>query len=342
MNFEWRCSFKDVTSRKVLESLLPEEFDYQVNEFNILNVSQKASENQFKASLEINTRTKEEILNFIESFELKTNTYYNLTNHSDKENQKFLAFSGARKCVHRVQKIGTKKDQSAGKNTECPSKITFKIRKSNKNDSLLPLRYPTLVSIDYVHNHSVESAAAYKFHKIKSSTKEKYQILFQAGHTASSAHRTYKAELQREYSKTEFIKMSADRSIVPESRWVYYAYDQYVKTNFGHINSPEAYRLAEERCKEYNQKNGENLASIHKTEDGHYYVIICDSFSRRVHEVILILGDIIVSFKIIFQVLPAAGDIVFVDSTSSLDRSDTKLFREAVTENLCFLLILCI
>ena len=62
--------------------------------------------------------------------------------------------------------------------------------------------------------------------------------------------------------------------------------------------------------KEYNEWHGMELAKMSQTENGETIVAICDSFFCRVHEN-----------------LPQAGDIVLVDSTSNLDRHDTKLFH---------------
>ena len=289
MTIEWNCCSKNVTHRNVLEALLPDSYNYKVHEFNIEKVSEKANEHQFKACLDINVCTKEDMLTFMELFEFQTKTTYNHTNHSDKTNQKFLAYSGTRKCVHNPQKRTDKKDKSAGKNTVCPSKLAFKVRNTDEHehdDDGNCLLFSTNITLEYTHNHSIECASAFKYHKISSSTKEKYESLFKAGHSASSAHRAYKEELQQAHPQN-YVKMFADRSILPELRWVFHAHEQYVKTHYGHINSPEAYRLAEERCREYNLKNGDNLSSIHKTDDGHYFVIICDAFSRRVHEVII-------------------------------------------------------
>ena len=74
-----------------------------------------------------------------------------------------------------------------------------------------------------------------------------------------------------------------------------------MEKTFGKINSPEAFEKAVLKVKEYNEKHAENLCSIEQTNDGDIIVAVCDSLSRRVH-----------------QVLPQAGDIVYVDATSNL------------------------
>ena len=62
--------------------------------------------------------------------------------------------------------------------------------------------------------------------------------------------------------------------------------------------------------KKYNKERGEKLAEVKQTATGETIVAICDSFTRRVHENI-----------------PALGDMLIMDATTNLDRNDTKLFH---------------
>ena len=139
---------------------------------------------------------------------------------------------------------------------------------------------------------------------VSHSTKEKFTELFNAGHAPGSAFSTYKDMLKKEHGDN-YVKVSADRSICPDYRWVFYEFSKYIQANFGKINSPQAYKLAEDRIKLYNEKNKAELAHIHQNPEGEFFVTVCDSLSQRVH-----------------SMLPQSGDIVFLDSTSSLDRQD--------------------
>ena len=80
--------------------------------------------------------------------------------------------------------------------------------------------------------------------------------------------------------------------------------------NLGPQSGPEAYKVAQQKVADYNEKHNRELAKIDITETGDVIVAICDDFCRRVHETV-----------------PQAGDIVLVDATSNLDRHDTKLFH---------------
>ena len=70
------------------------------------------------------------------------------------------------------------------------------------------------------------------------------------------------------------------------------------------------YKLAKERFKIYNEKNGSEVGKIEVAANGEIIVAVCDAFCRRVHKHV-----------------PQAGDIVLMDATSNLDRHDTKLFH---------------
>ena len=59
----------------------------------------------------------------------------------------------------------------------------------------------------------------------------------------------------------------------------------------------------------FNEERGEVLAKVKQTDDGETVIAICDMFNRRVKENI-----------------PAAGDLLIMDATGSLDRNDSKVF----------------
>ena len=95
--------------------------------------------------------------------------------------------SGVRKCQHNVMRHGLKdgagaphsgsgrqpgKQEIPGKNTGCPAKIKFSLsvgvgersHTSSKHKLLLKkqliMTYPLEVSVDFTHNHSINSADA--------------------------------------------------------------------------------------------------------------------------------------------------------------------------------------
>ena len=102
----------------------------------------------------------------------------------------------------------------------------------------------------------------------------------------------------------------ADRSVMPDYMWVFHFHRKYIESTFGSLNGPDAYKLAEEHVKIYNEKNGSEVGKIEVAATGEIIVAVCDAFCRRVHKHV-----------------PQAGDIVVMDATSNLDRHGTKLFH---------------
>ena len=60
----------------------------------------------------------------------------------------------------------------------------------------------------------------------------------------------------------------ADRSIVPDYMWVYYFHRKYIEATFGSLNGPDAYNLASDRIKNYNDKHGSEVAKLEVTPLG--------------------------------------------------------------------------
>ena len=68
--------------------------------------------------------------------------------------------------------------------------------------------------------------------------KEKFDNLFQGGHSPSSAYHSYRKALSDEYGR-EYVRISANKAINPSYKWVFYRISLFVHENFGKINSPE-------------------------------------------------------------------------------------------------------
>jgi len=168
------------------------------------------------------------------------------------------------------------------------------------------IEFPLTLKVDYNHNHSVFSASAWKFHPVNDSTKESFKKMFGEGHSASDNYQ----KLLMETYKEEYVKISCDTAVMPTYRWIFYEHQKYMKENFGLLNSPESFRLAEEKVKKYNEKMGDEFAKVVQKVSGEFMIVVCDSLSRRVSEYV-----------------PQSGDILFMDATSNIDRGDSKFFR---------------
>ena len=317
--FSWLCCKQKPESRKILEDVLPEKYKYRVASFKVLQESQIANETKFEAAISVNICSEEGVHQFLSQFQKSSSTNYNIL-RGDKKGGKTVLISGYRKCLHNVRKRSKSGNQSTdaevisdtkthGKQTKCPAGLYFKLKKTEEHDhdencSLFPCE----ITIDFVHNHSIESANAVKFHDVSLQTKERFLELFAEGHSASSAYQDYKNFLMGKHGE-QYVKISADRAIMPDYKWVFNFHAVYMREAFGKINSPEAFEKAVDKVKAYNDKHGDVLCVIEQV-DGETIVAVCDQLSRRVH-----------------RVLPQAGDIVYVDATSNLDRQDSKLIK---------------
>ena len=66
-------------------------------------------------------------------------------------------------------------------------------------------------------------------------------------------------------------------------------------------------KKVQENIKIFNEERGGEFATVKQTLGGETIIAICDSLNIRVHESI-----------------PAAGDLLVMDATGNIDRSDSK------------------
>ena len=248
-------------------------------------------------------------MDFLKDFEKTSSTAYNI-NHADRNDIKTILVSGFRKCHHNVRRKEGSKEKTLGKNTTCEARIKFKLRKTADHDHAEDCELFALnIVLDYNHNHSIESAFAVKYHNVHDEVKEAFNKLFNENHSAASAFKEYKNHLMQIHGN-EYVKVSADRAIMPDYKWVFNQHAQYIENTLGKINSPEAFDKAVEKVNAYNLKNDEVLCSIKQSDDGEVIVAVCDQLSQRVH-----------------KVLPQSGDIVYVDATSNLGKNSILFYN---------------
>ena len=302
--FNWFCSKQDLEKRKVLEQILPQEYNYRVTEFKIKSEGVTLNETKFTAKVSVNICDKQEIGSFLREFKEISNTDYNqeLADTTWKTTQ----ISGRRKCIHKVKKSKkNEKDKRTGMNTDCGASLKFRLKKVDPHVHQADCDlFPFELHINYDHNHSVDAASAFKYHCVSQSTKLQFEEMFREGHSASSAYSEYKNRLKCELDPEAYIRVLADRSIMPDYRWCFHYFSTFMSRHFGAINSPDTYKRASEFIDNYNARNHGLFAKIMQYETGDFIVAVCDPLSQRVHEFI-----------------PAAGDICFVDATSFTSRN---------------------
>ena len=307
MNFDWRVCHDDTTKRAVLEELLPQEHSYKITSYELKSQSKIIEESKFTAKIFVNISDEESAIAFIKEFQEISGTSYNYkpTTH-DQKDTKTLHWSGSRKCIHNVCKRKKPNsdqqcdDRQKGKHTGCEANFSFKLFKDeNKRNS--PFNF--MIILDYNHNHSIKSSASARYQSVSQQTVDAFQEYFKRGFSASKAYAEFKKELKEANSEAEYIEIAANNNILPSYRWCFHQHSIFMENAFGKINSVEAYLKALQMVADYNARNGAELCSLKQTDAGDFYLACVDPLSLRIHEV-----------------LPQAGDILFVDATSNLDR----------------------
>ena len=120
----------------------------------------------------------------------------------------------------------------------------------------------------------------------------------------------YEKVMIAEHGEEAWNRLSADRSICPDSKWAYNFWQRLNLVSRGSLNAPDAFIKAVESVKAYNEKHGKELATVHhKKINGRIEIHACvvDAFASRAH-----------------KLLPQSGDIIAVDATLLLGSSGHK------------------
>ena len=148
-------------------------------------------------------------------------------------------------------------------------------------------------------------------------TKSAFLEMFKEGLTPSAAHAERRRIIKSDYPDT-WPEVCADRSRLPGVLWVYDWHRQWLDKVVGSRDGIDAYIRAEELVKKFDLDckkefplgEGRCYAKIAQSESGETVIAVVDPFMHRVHDVV-----------------PQSGEIVLIDATANLDRSDSKLFH---------------
>ena len=292
----WDCDV-DPDNKQILQSLLPQQYQYQVSKFLVYPSKHPEIivESQFYSDFDVRACGINQVNEFLTQFQKTTSTTYNKSK-ADVDSSKWsntVEFSGFRKCHHLVKKQinlltgQIKKDKTPGKNQNCKSRLKFTLKKHNCQGQDDCQEFALNIKLDYQHSHNIDCSQANSFHPVAPETKIKFQEYFESGLSASAAFDRHKAYLREKYENYNII--SSNRSLLPDYPWIFNAHTAWLKWRFGTLDGPDSMLRTKTIIDKLNAENGctpgKEYVKMIQRPDGHYIVCIVDQFHRRIHEV---------------------------------------------------------
>ena len=295
-----------------LQHVLPADYTYIFTKFQIIHHDNSA----FSSTIFTDIHTEEEAKQWISTLEHQTDVTYRITRGVQTKGQKII-YKTIRHCQHkRKQPVKTAKHSNSvnrrDKKTNCPATLTMKIH-NNKHHS-----NPCEINIVWQHNHSIQSAHALSFKPVSERTKRRFFEYFEQGHSPASAKQLHELNLTTETEEEYAERMHADRSINPTAQDVYYLFRKWREERYGKESGQEMFYKLESIIKAYNDK--------HQADGGHAFLrryISGDSTSTSQPLVLAVCTPLMARAH---QLIQQSGELVYCDSTSSLDRYNCPLF----------------
>nr|XP_037279999.1 uncharacterized protein LOC119172965 [Rhipicephalus microplus] len=237
---------------------------------------------------------------WVEDYGLKTNTSWVVDFVKPTAKCERMVFHKVRRCKE------AKREKSCGEAAaHCPAKIDLKIKKVNRNtkrnEAFLREEKPLLAVIKLFHhkNHSHSTAAADALSRLTPTmqTRETFLAYFDNGMSPAEAIRLHESKLLVQEDGYALVANSAVNPLPPA---IYYWHRLWREKNFGRDVDP-LLKIAEKMP--LYAKHGVDV-KLGRSEDGQYWVVlVATPIMRRA------------------QLLNAAKEIIFIDSTSSCDTS---------------------
>ena len=315
-----------------MKAVLPEGYSYRVKTYESKKPENfcGAPKTAFDATIFCNIFSEQEVMKWLRMFQDKSFCTYRVT-RGTKTTGSILVYKTVRHCQHfrkYVSRQGMKNMKSVRqKKTQCPSTLTIKVyssRSSIKKRLQFP-NHPCEIQLHYHHNHPTESAHALSFRDVSESTKEAYYRYFQNGHSAATARHHHELKFSRfnlllSLPKDEIEPALADRSINPQPNDVSRLFLKWRETQHGPANGDKMFECLEAEVKRYNSETGgkafvqrcvkrSQSESWEQTVNQPMIIAICTPLMQRAH-----------------QYIKQSSELVFCDSTSSLDQFNCPTF----------------
>jgi hypothetical protein len=140
---------------------------------------------------------------------------------------------------------------------------------------------PACVVVKFHHNHDLDSVEVLKKRDVGPDVRAKFEKLFEAGHSPSSALETHKYDLQMEEG-SDFAAKLNDRRYCPDIQWCFRIYYKMFEAEYGPMSLVEMALSLQQRVDQFNGELGERTVAFHAVED--YVVIaVCTPLMKRVH-----------------------------------------------------------
>ena len=181
----------------------------------------------------------------------------------------------------------------------------------------LEMDFPLFIHINFSHNHEINRQDHKRYRNVSEETKDAFTAMFEDDLTPSAAWEKHRKDIQEKFPDDYHTKLG-DRHICPDYFWAFNFYRKWILNTLGSYEGVDAYVKIVDFVKEYNDRTATNnpsagtdiFAKVAQTQDGETCIAICDPFQRRVHKII-----------------PQSGDLLMMDATSNVDRSDSKIFH---------------
>ena len=294
---EWRCCFGiDLAQeRRIVESILPKGMKWKIKVESV-NMSDEEmpqedqKEANFEARISVSGCENIDYEDFLQDFYESSEGQFNKQHADLQSGGSKVQISGVRKCIRNsdprkrrepnIKPLEPNKrkpiklkgiERQPGKDTKCESKLRFSVRKCRQVDDHSKCESLS-INIDWCHNHRTkECLQAGAFKSVKKTVEEKFKSLFQDNNGPIEALDCYTKELKQTYSDEEFLKVTSDRSIYPDKRWVYNSFEKYVGSLYGSCDGPDAAKKVHERIEIYNRKHGRKMAKFIQMKTKSFY-----------------------------------------------------------------------
>ena len=348
-----------------LQSILPngQDITYVVTEFTAVQKSPfcGAPEYAFEATVRINLKTKNAAQEWLNNMMQYSKCTYRHT-RGKSPGLKRVLYKADMHCQHRKKPLTVKQQHKATlahakptrtsfvhdtrkKKVDCPSslKLTVTVPPKHsypKNKSLEPFlcTHPTILKISFNHNHPIQSAHALSFRPISNETKQMIFDYFRKGHTASSAHHWHETKLFLDSAEDQSALVDRDKN--PTKTDFSRLFEEWRKCELGPDNGKPMFDHLQTEIDAYNAAMGSKggraimqrfeAKTVHSDaeddSDSEQENPKRKRFKRTERETPMVVAICTPLMSRVHHLVQQAGEMVFCDSTSTLDRFNTSLF----------------